>query len=68
MAAQFITDNDGKKLGVLLTIKDYSKMLMELEELDDIRAYDLAKKKDDGTRIPFDSYWKKRKSKKILER
>lgn len=47
MKLQFITDNHGKKLAVILPIKDYKKMveeLEELEELEDIKLYDAAKK------------------------
>ena len=38
----FVVDAKGKKLSVLLPIKDYQKLLDELEELDDIKAYDKA--------------------------
>jgi PHD/YefM family antitoxin component YafN of YafNO toxin-antitoxin module len=39
---QYITDNKGKKLSVVLPIKDYKKMMDELDELEDIRLYDEA--------------------------
>lgn len=39
---QYITDNKGKKLSVVLSIKDYQKIMEELEELEDIRLYDEA--------------------------
>ncbi|NOS90673.1 MAG: hypothetical protein HOP30_02015 [Cyclobacteriaceae bacterium] len=68
MAAQFITDHLGKKQGVLLSIKEYNKILKDLEELDDIRAFDSAKKKDNGVRIPLDIYWKKRIAKSQLKK
>ena len=38
----FVVDAKGKKVSVLLPIKDYQKLLQELEELDDIKAYDKA--------------------------
>jgi hypothetical protein len=38
----FVTDSKGKKIAVLLPIKDYNKILEELEELEDIKAYDKA--------------------------
>lgn len=44
METQFITDNNGKKLAVILPIKTYHKMVEELDELDDIKLYDAAKK------------------------
>ncbi len=42
---QFITDAEGQKTGVVLSIKQYQKMLEDLEELEDIKAYDKAKRK-----------------------
>ena len=38
----FVVDANGKKVSVLLPIKDYQKLLDELEELEDIKAYDYA--------------------------
>ena len=63
MKTQFLTDNNGNKLAVLLPIKDYDKIISDLEELDDIRLYDEAMKNDDGTRISLADYEKKRKLK-----
>lgn len=61
MKTQFVTDDHGKKLAVILPIEDYEKMVEELEDLEDIRLYDEAKKEDDGKRILFSEYLKKRK-------
>lgn len=44
-APQYITDSKGKKLSVILPVKDYKKMMEDLEELEDIRLYDEAKKR-----------------------
>lgn len=44
MRTQFVTDDNGKKLAVILPIKEYNKMVDDLEELEDIRLYDAAKK------------------------
>jgi hypothetical protein len=44
MKTQFVTDDHGNKLAVILPIKEYNKMLDELEELEDIKLYDAAKK------------------------
>jgi len=41
---QFITDDKGGKLGVVLTMEAYNKMLEQVEELEDIKSYDEAKK------------------------
>ena len=44
MSIQFVTDDHGKKLAVILPIKEYNKMMDDLEELEDIKLYDAAKK------------------------
>jgi hypothetical protein len=44
MKTQFITDDQGNKLAVILPIKDYQKIISDLEELEDIRLYDASKK------------------------
>lgn len=49
----YVVDETGKRVGVLLGIKDYQKLLEELEELESIRAYDAAKASGDEA-IPFE--------------
>ena len=39
---RFITDDHGKKVAVILSMKDYEKILDELDELACIKAYDRA--------------------------
>jgi len=60
---QFITDNSGNKISVILSMKEYRSILEDLQELEDIRQYDETKKNDDGSRIKIDDYIKKRKTK-----
>jgi hypothetical protein len=60
---QFITDSDGNKTAVVLPIKEYKKMLEEVEELEDIKLYDKVKTLNEPS-IPFDEYVKKRKKRK----
>lgn len=43
---KYITDKKGKKVSVILPMKDFKAILEELEELDDIRLFDEAKKED----------------------
>ena len=57
---QLLTDTEGKPVGVFLPIKEYNDLIEKLEELEDIRAYDEAKKEDDGTRISLSDYRAKR--------
>lgn len=54
METQFLTDSKGNKTAVVLTIKKFNKLMERLEDLEDIRAYDEAKKNDDGVRISFE--------------
>ncbi len=44
---RFIVDENGQRIGVLLDIEDYRRLLEELEELEAIRAYDAAKASGD---------------------
>jgi PHD/YefM family antitoxin component YafN of YafNO toxin-antitoxin module len=60
---KYITDESGNKNAVVLPIKEYNKLMEELEELEDIRLYDEAKKQDDGFRVNLSEYIKKRKGK-----
>jgi prevent-host-death family protein len=40
---QFLINEKGEKVAVVISIEEYEKILEELEELEDIRAYDEAK-------------------------
>ncbi len=60
---KFFTDNHGKKDAVILPINEYNRLLEELEDMEDIRLYDEAKKNDDGFRISLDDYVKQREAK-----
>ena len=63
---QYITDSTGKKISVVLPIKDFKAIMEELEELEDIKLYDEAKKSNEPS-IPIDDAFKmieaKRKAK-----
>ena len=62
----YITDSDGKKISVVLPMKDFKAIMEELEELEDIKLYDEAKKNNEPS-IPIDDAFKmieaKRKAK-----
>ncbi|MEE9201996.1 MAG: hypothetical protein V3U31_02230 [Dehalococcoidia bacterium] len=49
---QFIVNEAGERVGVVLDIGVYRKLLEELEELESIRAYDRAKGSGDEA-VPF---------------
>jgi len=50
---RMIVNKDGKPVSVMFSISAYKKILDELEELEEIRAYDKAKKSTDEI-LPFE--------------
>jgi hypothetical protein len=40
---RYVVDENGKRVGVVLDIEEYKKLLDDLDELDAIRAFDRAK-------------------------
>jgi len=50
---KFRPTKKGQKISLELSVKEYEKLLDDLEELDAIRAYDAAKGSGE-TAIPFD--------------
>ena len=58
MKTQFITDDKGNRTAVLLPIKQYNKLLEKLEDLEDVKLYDEAKRNDDGFRISIEDAFK----------
>jgi len=59
---QFITDTAGKQL-VVLPAHEFNNIMEELEDIEDVKLYDKAKKEDDGERTAFADYLKKRRAK-----
>ncbi len=53
MKTQFITDEKGNKTGVILSTKDYERLMDEVDEAHTARIYDKAKSKKLTFR-PFD--------------
>lgn len=46
MATRYITDADGNRQEVILSVEEYEKLLEAAEELADIAAYDEAKARE----------------------
>lgn len=67
MELQYLTDVRGKKKAVVIPIKMYEKILDKLDELEDIRLYNEAKKNEESY-IPIDEAFKiiEEKRKKTL--
>lgn len=57
---QYINDNTGKKMVILLQ-KEFDSLMEMVDEIEDIRIYDETKENDDGKRIKFSDYLKKRR-------
>ncbi|MHC4275996.1 MAG: hypothetical protein ACYSWY_00805 [Planctomycetota bacterium] len=49
---KYVTNKKGERVGVILSMEDYQKVLEQLEELEFIRAYDEAKASKDEM-VPF---------------
>jgi PHD/YefM family antitoxin component YafN of YafNO toxin-antitoxin module len=60
---QYIKDTNGNKSLVILPAKEFEILMEELDDIEDIRLYDEAKKNDTGERILFSEYLKNRKQK-----
>lgn len=50
---RYVVNEKGERVGVLLDMSEYQRILEELEELESIRAYDAAKASKDEA-IPFE--------------
>jgi len=50
---RYLVDGEGNRIGVVLDIKEYHRLLQELEELETIRTYDAAKAPGNEA-IPFE--------------
>ncbi len=52
-APRYVTDENGKRVEVVIHIKEYRRLLDAAEELESLRAYDAAKASQDEA-IPFE--------------
>jgi hypothetical protein len=50
---QYLVDDEGNRIGIVLDIAEYHRLLDEAEELESIRAYDAAKAAGDEV-IPLE--------------
>ena len=69
MPTQYLTDKSGKKVSVLISLKEPERMLDELDELNNIKAYDKAKAgklRFIPAEIAFKEIERKRKIKKTV--
>lgn len=52
-AQRFVTDQRGGRLAVIVDLKTYNRLLEKAEELEDIRAYDVARSSKEKP-VPYD--------------
>jgi hypothetical protein len=50
---KYITDQEGKKLSVVLSIEEFESMVEHLEDLEDVRLYDQVKESNEPS-LPLD--------------
>ena len=63
MKTQFLTDDKGNKISIVIPLKEYKRILEDLEELEDIRLFDEVKARNEES-TPLDQYLKERQKKK----
>ncbi|NCD35336.1 MAG: hypothetical protein EOL87_18250 [Spartobacteria bacterium] len=51
---EFIIDKNENRKAVVLPFEEWENLIADIEELDDIRAFDEAKSDKDDETIPFD--------------
>jgi PHD/YefM family antitoxin component YafN of YafNO toxin-antitoxin module len=51
---QYLKDSDGNNSLVVLPVDEFEAIMEELEDLEDVRLYDEAKREDDGERISME--------------
>lgn len=69
MPAQYLINEAGKKVSVVIPVKDYERMLEEIDELNCIKVYDKAKSSKQNfvpSEIAFKEIDRKRKIKKTV--
>ena len=59
---KYIVDGNGKRISVILSIKDYAHLLDKIQELEDVKIYDKVKLKNEKG-ILLEDYIKKRSNK-----
>ena len=64
---KYITDENGKKVSVILSINEYNQLLTELDELEDLKLFDAAKESDSGERFSMEDVFDSIESKRNLK-
>ncbi len=62
MKTQYVTDEKGNIISIIIPVDEYKRILEELDELEDIRLFDEVKARNEKS-TPFDNYLKVREKK-----
>jgi hypothetical protein len=62
MKTQFLTDEKGNIISIVIPLEEYKRMMENLEELENIRLFDEVKARNEKS-IPFEEYLKRRQKK-----
>ena len=68
MEARYIVDENGKRTGVILPVEEYERLIEELEELEDVRAFDEAveaRERGEDEVIPLDQTFREIREGKV---
>jgi hypothetical protein len=63
LSPKYITDEQGNRISVVLSIEDFFRIVEELEELEDVRLYDEVKSRNEP-RIPLSDYLQQRQNRR----
>ena len=61
LSPKYVTDEQGNRVSVLLSMDEYAQLLEHLEELQDIRLYDEVKSRQEE-RVPLTNYLQQRQT------
>jgi len=64
---QYIVNEQGEKVYVILPIEEYERMLNELEDIEDVKLFDEAKKNKEPS-MPIDEYVKDNYNPEFVEK
>lgn len=61
LSPNYLTDSDGKRMSVVLSMVEFEKILELLEDLEDVRLYDDVKSRDEES-VSISDYLAQRKA------
>jgi len=68
VSIRYVTDENGKRVEVIMPLEEYERMIEELEDLEDVRIYDEAKaeiEREGSEPIPLEQAMRKIREGKV---